>query len=103
MIGRHGHRPGQQERVFLVFGVASCGALAEALPLVTGTTMRTVARAPRLRRNGSGPLEELRAGGADVDGDASAVVGGCDEGRVAPDDWTAGNPIIVFLRGGLEE
>ena len=65
--------------------------------------MRTVARAPRLRRNGSGPLEELRAGGDDVDGDAFSVVGGCDEGRVAPDDWTAGSPIIVFLRGGLDE
>ena len=75
----------------------------EALPLITGTTMRTVARAPRLRRNGSGLPEEPRSGGTGVDGDTSAVAGGCDEGRVAPDDWTAGNPIIVFLRGGLEE
>jgi len=28
---------------------------------------------------------------------------GCVESGVAQDDWTAGNPIIVFLRGGLEE
>ena len=78
------------------------GVLAEALLLVSGTTIRTVARAPRLRSNGAGPLE-LWADGAGVDGDPSALVGGCVESRVAPDDWTAGNPIIVFLRGGLEE
>jgi hypothetical protein len=59
--------------------------------------MRTLARAPRLRRNGSGSLEPVGDSAESV-GDAGSV-----EIRVGPDAWTAGSPIIVFLRGGLDE
>ena len=64
--------------------------------------MRTVARAPRLRRNGSGSLEG-RGGSLEPIVDTAAAEGGDEEIRRAPDDSTAGKPIIVFLRGGLEE
>ena len=77
-------------------------AFAGAVALIAGTTIRTVARAPRLRRNGWGPLERW-GGWDDTDGGASAFTGGCVEIRVAPADRTAGNPTIVFLRGGLED
>jgi hypothetical protein len=60
--------------------------------------MRTLARARRLRRNGSGP--EGEGGASDVVGEpapeASVEVDG------GWDDCTAGKPIIVFLRGGLD-
>lgn len=65
--------------------------------------MRTVARAPRLRRNGSGPLDGLVGRSVDVIGDTVAAIGGAVDIGGAPDDSTAGKPIIVFLRGGLDE
>ena len=68
----------------------------------TGTIMRTVARAPRLRRNGSGSRDGL-GGSLEPISDTVATLGGDEEIRGAPDESTAGNPIIVFLRGGLEE
>jgi hypothetical protein len=58
--------------------------------------MRTLARARRLRRNGSGPEDEL--GASDVVGEP-ALEAAADGGW---DDCTAGKPIIVFLRGGLD-
>lgn len=64
--------------------------------------MRTVARAPRLRRNGSGWLEGL-GGSLEPIGDTVATDGGDEELPGGRDDGTAGRPIIVFLRGGLEE
>ena len=67
-----------------------------------GTIMRTVARAPRFRRNDSGCLEGL--GGSDEPIEETvATDGGEEEMGGALDDSTAGKPIIVFLRGGLEE
>jgi len=64
--------------------------------------MRTVARAPRFRRNGSDSLDGL--GGSDEPiADTVAAVGGLEEMGGELEDSTAGKPIIVFLRGGLEE
>jgi hypothetical protein len=64
--------------------------------------MRTVARAPRLRRNGSGP-PKCSVGSVEIAGDTVAVVGDSVETRVPYEDWTAGNPIMVFFFGGLED
>lgn len=77
-------------------------AVTEASPLATGIIMRTVALAPRFRRNGSGSLSDL-GGSLELIGVAVGAMGGAVEIRGAPDDSTAGKPIIVFLRGGLEE
>jgi hypothetical protein len=69
--------------------------------------MRTVALAPRLRRNGCGPLDRLGllpALGGRVDaatGLASMEIG--LDGSAACDGWTAGNPMTVRFRGGREE
>ena len=54
-----------------------------------------------MRRNGFGPLAFSVGSGVPMR-DAVFVVGSV-EIRGAPEDWTAGSPTIVFLRGGLEE
>lgn len=64
--------------------------------------MRTVARAPRLRRNGSGSPDGL-GGSVEPIEDTVAAEGGDEETRGGPGESTAGKPIIVLLRGGLEE
>lgn len=55
-----------------------------------------------MRRNGSGSRDGL-GGSLEPIADTVATLGGDEEIRGAPDESTAGNPIIVFLRGGLEE
>jgi hypothetical protein len=53
-----------------------------------------------LRRNGSGP-DDGRFDGVDCEGGTLEIEGGAtDEGCPPP---TAGRPIIVFFRGGLDE
>ena len=69
--------------------------------------MRTVARAPRLRRNGS-RLAEGPGRSVDVIGETDASMGGALEGGAVTidgglDERIAGKPSIVFFRGGLEE
>ena len=75
---------------------------AELRALPTGTIMRTVALAPRLRRNGSGPTEGV-GGSVEVIGGTDAVAGGAVDIPGGRDDSTAGKPIMVFLRAGLDE
>lgn len=82
--------------------------MAETLALLTGTIMRTVALAPRFLRNGSG-LPDRLVGDATPAGRTLPIEGGTsDEGGAsdaggATDPPTAGRPMTVFFRGGLEE
>ena len=70
--------------------------------------MRTVALAPRLRRNGFGPSDGLGGSLAASGGWFDAVIGlasmeiGLDD-CVEFDGWTAGKPITVRFRGGRED